>query len=650
MPDIHVLAPILANQIAAGEVVERPASIVKELVENSIDAGASCISVSITDGGISSIFVTDNGCGIKNDQCQDAFLRHATSKISTVDDLSAIESLGFRGEALASIAAVSSVTMTTRTADSDMGTCICVDGGETLFCKPIACTCGTSIKVENLFAKVPARLRFLKASRFEAGSCADYMSRMILAHPEISFRYSQDGKTIYESCGDGDLKNAVFSVYGNHIYSHLLSVDFDDGYIKVDGFLGTQEVSHANRNLESFFVNGRYIRSNQLSSAVESAFLTKIMIGRHPFCLIRLTIAPKEIDVNVHPSKTQIRFINESRVCEAVSRACTESLKPKVIPKFNIPVSMQPQTAAKVTAQTPTREETPDLPTVQKPEVKVSPQAPIRVQPVNSPASQKPADTLHYYKAMSGSDSTSDDSAPYKNASSYTYNDFIIKDEAASAPVYAVSSSSPKKNDFSKTNAVQESLPIPKEYKVVGCAFNSYWIIEYDSDLYLIDQHAACERKLYERIISEEQGIVSQPLLLPVELTLPPNDFELAKKYRPELEKLGFRFSDAAALTLSVEAVPLINGQIFSADYICEAIDSIEQTGKAAPKDLIYEALVSASCKHSIKAGDRISEKEMVALIDQFIENSIPLTCPHGRPVMIKLSKKEIEKGFKRIV
>lgn len=631
MPDIHVLPPILANQIAAGEVVERPASIVKELVENSVDAGASCITVSIFDGGISSISVVDNGCGIKSNQCKDAFLRHATSKIQCTDDLSSIESLGFRGEALASIAAVSAVTMTTRTAESEMGIALCIDAGEIQYIKEVACTQGTSVKVENLFSKVPARLRFLKPARFEAGYCADYISRMILARPDISFKYTQDGKTIYESFGDNNLKNTIFSVYGNHVFSHVLPVDFDDGYLKIDGYIGTQEVSHANRSFESFFINGRFIRSTALANAVENAFLTKIMVGRYPFSVIRITIAPKEVDVNIHPAKTQIRFINESRVCDSVSQACSAALKAVVIPKINISAS------AVINKHSYFKETPSDLDNKDKELVRLN--------------DDQKGSPFRYSVLSTQSDAASSKQITYSDIhNSYSYSSFEQKSHETDIPVYSVPSSENQRPALKRQEIIQDSLPISKDYKLIGCAFNAYWIIEYDNNLYLIDQHAACERKLYERIMADDRGSASQALLLPVSISLPPNDFELAEKYRNELEKLGFRYLKSERLSYSVEAVPFINGVLFEANYLCEALSLIEKTGKAAPSDLIYESLVYASCKHSIKAGEKITEEEMTALINQYIDESIPLTCPHGRPVMIKISKQEIEKGFKRIV
>ena len=293
MPKIHVLPPHLANQIAAGEVVERPASIVKELVENAIDAGATAVSVSLQDGGLSSILVSDNGCGLSPEDAPNAFLRHATSKISTAEDLNAISSLGFRGEALASIGAVASVTMVTRPQGADVGTKIIFDNGCLISQQETACVFGTSLRVENLFAKVPARLKFLKSPRTEAGYCGDYMARMLLCRPDIAFRFMHNEKLIYETFGDGEMKNAVFALYGTAVAEKLCRVDFDNGYMKLEGYIGNQEISRPNRTMESLFVNGRYIRSIPLSAAIERAYDTRMMVGRYPFAALHLTLSPR---------------------------------------------------------------------------------------------------------------------------------------------------------------------------------------------------------------------------------------------------------------------------------------------------------------------------------------------------------------------
>ncbi len=326
MARIQILQPHTANQIAAGEVVERPASVVKELVENAIDAHATSISVEIEDGGVRSIIVIDNGTGIAAEDCKAAFLRHATSKIRTIEDLSSLHTMGFRGEALASIAAVSAVSLTTRTADSETGTRIQVDGGVFSATENMACVPGTAMCVRDLFANVPARLKFLKSNRTEAGYVGDFMARMILSHPEIAFRYVSNGNVIYETYGDNDLFNAIFCIYGASVADRLIRVTYDNAYLKLDGYIGQQELNRPNRSFQSLFVNGRYIRSFPISGAVMRAYDTRLMNGRFPFFVLNLTIAPQEMDVNVHPSKMEVRFVDEQRVTGAVYAACRDVL------------------------------------------------------------------------------------------------------------------------------------------------------------------------------------------------------------------------------------------------------------------------------------------------------------------------------------
>ena len=334
---IKVLPPALANQIAAGEVVERPASVVKELVENALDAGATAITVDITDGGLSSIRVTDNGSGIQPEDCPTAFLRHATSKISTQEDLVAIGTLGFRGEALASIGAVSLVTMTTRVPGGEWGTRVVFDNGKLVSNEACSCVFGTTVQVDNLFAKVPARLKFMRSARSEAGYIGDFMARAILGRPDITFRFLSNGKCVYETYGDGKLKNAIFCIYGSHITDRLLPVLLDNGYVRIEGFVGNQEISRPNRSMETLFVNGRYIRSIGIFSAIQKAYDTRMMAGRYPFALLNITIAKEEVDVNVHPAKTEVRFVDQPRVEYAVTAACAQALRQPVIPQVQLP-------------------------------------------------------------------------------------------------------------------------------------------------------------------------------------------------------------------------------------------------------------------------------------------------------------------------
>ena len=326
MAQIHVLSPHVANQIAAGEVVERPASVVKELVENALDAGARSITVELVNGGLDLIRVSDDGKGIAPEDCRTAFLRHATSKIATSEDLTHIVTLGFRGEALASIAAVAEVTMRTRMKDAECGTLLRISAGEVQEEAPCACTAGTTLEVRNLFANVPARLKFLKTVRTEAGYVGDYVSRMIMAVPSAAFHFVHNGKTVYRSFGDGKLQNAMLCVYGAEILPHLREVAFDDGYLAIHGYVGTEQLSRPNRLQQSFFLNGRYIRSYSLSSALQRAFDTRMMVGRFPFAVLAMRIAGSEVDVNVHPSKMEVRFVDEQRVIRSVTAACHRSL------------------------------------------------------------------------------------------------------------------------------------------------------------------------------------------------------------------------------------------------------------------------------------------------------------------------------------
>lgn len=662
MNKIRVLPPHLANQIAAGEVVERPASIVKELVENAIDAGASAVTVSLHEGGLSSILVADNGSGISPEDAPNAFLRHATSKISSAEDLDAINSLGFRGEALASIGAVAVVTMLTRTKDSDTGTKIVFDNGQMLTNQESACVFGTSIRVENLFAKVPARLKFLKSARTEAGYCGDYMTRMILCRPDIAFRFLHNDKVVYETYGDGELKSAVFALYGSAVAEKLCRVEFDNGYMKLEGYIGNQEISRPNRSMESLFVNGRYIRSMALNNAIERAYDTRMMVGRYPFAALHLTISSREVDVNVHPAKTQVRFADEARVAYGFTSACAQALRSKVVPQMKLPISGKPENMQE---------------TVQKP---VNQNA----QTVSSSVAHK-GDIPSYSSVISSSTQKAGETQKLvkygivvpdrnqlkENASMpYRYNNFPVKKEAPEGgiPTFKVESrveSSRKALELEKTEEetkensssnnrshkpVQESLELDMAYKILGCAFNSYWIVEQGDSVFFIDQHAACERRLYEEFSVRKTNVSSQELLVTEHLVLQPREFEQAVEYKKELEELGYRFETEGALGLRISAVPVLNGTVFDGAFIHDALNAVGEAGRGAARALVRDKIISASCKHAIKAGEAIDKKEIEELLRLYLRDGTPLTCPHGRPVMVKISRREIEKNFKRIV
>ena len=641
---IKVLPPSIANQIAAGEVVERPASVVKELVENALDAGATAITVDITDGGLSSIRVTDNGGGIQPEDCPTAFLRHATSKISTQEDLAAIGTLGFRGEALASIGAVSLVTLTTRVPGGEWGTRIVFDNGKLTVNEACSCVFGTTIQVDNLFAKVPARLKFMRSARSEAGYIGDFMARAILGRPDIAFRFLSNGKCVYETYGDGQLKNAVFCVYGAEITDRLLPVLLDNGYVRVEGFVGNQEISRPNRSMETLFVNGRYIKSIGLFAGIQKAYDTRMMAGRYPFALLNITIAKEEVDVNVHPAKTEIRFVDQPRVEYAVTAACAQALRQPVIPRVQLPEQPKSKVIEPEQKKEPIAEAKPEGKTF-------SPH--MTYDQLNQPEKPVKSYVEEYKKQVV----VPPRSVLKESGFEYAYNTFPKKETVETdAPkkngveVYAVIGNRKPEPAPTPKKAEQDALPLDFAVNIIGCAFNTYWIIQHGDDLYLIDQHAAHERRLYEEFNGREVAAASQELLIPQLLTLQPREFELVEEWQSELEELGYRFERVGALSLNLIAVPVLNGTIFDGESLHQAINAIGEAGKGAKKALVREKLIYASCKHAVKGGEPLHKEEIVSLLKTYVEQGIPLTCPHGRPVVARLSKRDMEKMFKRVL
>ena len=639
---IKVLPPALANQIAAGEVVERPASVVKELVENALDAGATAVTVEITDGGLSSIRVTDNGSGIQPEDCPTAFLRHATSKISTQEDLVAIGTLGFRGEALASIGSVSLVTMTTRVSGGEWGTKIVFDNGKLVSNEACSCVFGTTIQVDNLFAKVPARLKFMRSARSEAGYIGDFMARAILGRPDIAFRFLSNGKCVYETYGDGNLKNAIFCIYGSQITDRLLPVLLDNGYVRIEGFVGNQEISRPNRSMETLFVNGRYIRSAGIFSAIQKAYDTRMMAGRYPFALLNITIAKEEVDVNVHPAKTEVRFVDQPRVEYAVTAACVQAPRQPVIPQIHLPEQKNPPIVEKkiIEAETVVKKTEP------KPQI-----SGFSYQQIEKKTA--PTSYVEEYKKQVV---VPPRSVLKESSVGYTYNTFSKKpateekQESPRVEVFAVAGSRKEAPVIESKKAEQDALPLDFAVNIIGCAFNTYWIVQHEEDLYLIDQHAAHERKLFEEFNSREVAAAAQELLIPQLLTLQPREFEMVEEWKEELEELGYRFERTGTLSLNLTAVPVLNGTVFDGESLHMVINAIGEAGKGAKKALVREKLIYASCKHAVKGGEPLHKEEIVSLLKTYVEQGIPLTCPHGRPVVARLSKREMEKMFKRIV
>ena len=610
---IHVLKPHVANQIAAGEVVERPASVVKELVENAIDAGSTAVTVEIEAGGLHLIRVTDNGCGIAREDCRNAFLRHATSKIASTDDLERISTLGFRGEALASIASVARVTMTTRIPTAQTGTRIILDNGEVVSEGDIACVFGTAFTVEALFASVPARLKFLKSARTEAGYIGDYMARMILARPDISFRYLSDGKAVYETYGDGDLFNALYCVYGKTISEKVIPLSFDNGYLKVEGYIGLPEISRSNRTYQTLLLNGRYIRSFSVSAAVLQAYDTRIMIGKFPFYVLNLSLAPQEFDVNVHPTKLEVRFADEQRICGTIKAACKDALASSVLHVESAFDTYTPQSVG----HSQSREE--------------------GFVPAGS-LPRRPFDASAFRSEKSA----------YLFRETPLSNSFSQIGTSGDVPVFRVPSkeNSPKTVQRYESDALISEEPV----EIIGCVFKGYWIVTRGETLYLIDQHAAHERRLYDQLSAHEISISSQPLLLPYEMTLTPSEADSLQTHYADISELGYSMERIGSLQVSVSAVPVLNGIQLREAYLHEALALFAEYGKDAPDRMVKERLMQSACKHAIKVGESITQEEIRSLLQTYLNGESLLTCPHGRPVIIRIAKTELEKMFRRIV
>ena len=646
MKRINVLAPNIANKIAAGEVVERPASVVKELIENSIDAGSNAITVEIMNGGISYIRITDNGSGIDENDVETAFLRHATSKLSAADDLSHIETLGFRGEALASIAAVSKVKMRTRTQAAEYGTMICIEGGVVTAKEPSGCPCGTTIEVSELFFNVPARLKFLKSPRSEAALIGDYVMRLILSNPSVSIRFINNGKTIYQSAGDGSLENAVFCVYGTEVTANLFPVNYDDGYLKLTGYVGSESLARNSRSQQSLFVNHRYIKSATVSYSVQRAFDTRLMHGKFPFFILDMLVSSYEIDVNVHPNKLEIRFKDDQRIGNSVLRA------------VNAAIDYLPFDNASG-AEPVLKSEAP------KPEKLYS------LFENKHDGDNKSFELSRESAFDSGDKSTyvvysndKETNVPFISDNTDSVSRVVLHDrgnssmpafnfpsvqeisDPGSIPVFSANNDKKRSPEISKPEQI---LLCDSPYTVIGAAFDTYIIVQQQDNLFLIDQHAAHERMLYEKLIRDELRFDSQILLVPERITLDPVQYEILCENLERFTELGFSVQPLNGTMIRIDAVPSMVSSN-AAGFISDAVSVIADAGSVSELDLVRSKLIQTACKKALKAGDRLEKEEIYEIIEAYKNGATPMTCPHGRPVIISITKTDLQKRFKRIV
>ena len=603
MSEIHILDKHTIDKIAAGEVIERPLNVVKELMENSIDSGANMVSVEIKDGGTSLIRITDNGSGIEKEQIQKAFLRHSTSKIRNAEDLSFVTSLGFRGEALSSIAAVSKVELCTKVKDSMTGTIYRIQGGEELSVEEAGLPDGTTVIVKDLFYNTPARLKFLKSAQTEASYILDMVNKIALSHPDIAIKLTSNGSVRLSTSGNGELKDAIYSVFGREITSHLLPVSASEENISLGGYLAKPEISRANRNFELFFVNGRYVKDPVISSAIEEGYKGYQMKGSFPFTVLNIQIEPELMDVNVHPAKMEIRFFDNERVYEFIRNAVTQVIAGREsIPSFTIG-----------------KEEKPAIPQP-KP---VAPE-PFEVNRLsNQPAAQPVL------------------SQPE-----------LVSEE----PVYPVYEAK-ERTTAAYQQATMEEIPFiseqaRKQHRLIGEIFDTYWLAEFDDALYIIDQHAAHEKVLYEKFMERlrtEQHF-SQQLMPAMIVTLSPSEEEILNKYLEDFRNVGFEISHFGGSEYAINAVP---ADLYTMDDAALFVSFLEEMGQiktTLSSEMLLDRIATAACKAAIKGGNRISFTEANALIDELLSLDNPYNCPHGRPTIISMSRYELERKFKRIL
>ena len=666
---IRPLPPEVIGQIAAGEVVERPAAAIKELVENSMDAGATAITVDIRDGGLTSFRVADNGCGIQPADIRMAFARHATSKIRTAEDLYGVQSLGFRGEALASIAAVAKVICQTRAKGQDSGLLVRNEGGEILEIKEAACPEGTTFTVKELFYNAPVRRKFLKKPGTETAAVSELMARLILSHPAVSFRFMADQKLVYFSAGDGKLDSAIMSVYGMETLKLMTRVEGSMNGVLLHGFVGVGDVSRGNRSHEHFFLNGRAMKSPLLSAAVESGCRQRVMIGKFPLCVLHLDMPYESADVNVHPNKWEVRFQDERGVRQAVETIVYEVLEktneaPPIPPMF-----LQPQDAAPVPAPariqvtevaSPPPLDLPHPAPSAAPSGKLAaftedgstlpsfdPVIPRENRPVLIPQAEKRPAVLRDSGASL---------LPPRPAAASAAEPFVPAapavpptPAASAAPAASgVPSAAPLQTDQTEAPAVASAFS-QAPIKLLGVAFNTYILMEYGELLILADQHAVHERLLYERFMRETATApASQSMLVPLIVKLSKGEYAAYEENQEALQKAGFDLSPFGDDTVQLRGVPIILGQPQAEKCLMEALDELMDDA-ASPIADRTSRVIQMACKHAVKGGERLSNESVMALIRDVVDQKVTPTCPHGRPLMVQLTHTELDKRFRRI-
>lgn len=646
MPKIIQLSPHIANLIAAGEVVERPASVVKELLENAVDAGASKVTVEIRDGGMTFLRVTDDGCGMSPEDARTAFLRHATSKLRSAEDLAAIGTMGFRGEALAAIASVSRIDLLTKTAGSLSGTSLRLEAGQIVEESEAGCPDGTTILIRDLFFNTPARMKFMKSDTVEGGRVAAAVQLQALAHPEVAFRFLRDGKQVLSTPGTGGLQAAVYCVYGRD-FARMVAVDSQWEQYRLTGYVTKPTDARPSRSMQTFFVNDRPVKSKLLVSALEEAYRNQIMVGKFPACVLHLSLPASAVDVNVHPAKTEVKFLSEKAVFDCIHYGVLGALNKQVDrPQVQFPPQAAKPTPAPQSAPAPAPK----------------PQQPPQAAPAKQPSFFRTM-TAQEYKTFSAAVQEAPKPSPaaakaaaamIPKADSMPLREFVMLPQVQPDPV------PPAKPDpeIPAPTPVEEPAPQPEQialemppqipWRMVGELYRSYILVEQGDEAFLIDKHAAHERILFEKLKGNQEAISSQELMQPLPVRLSPSAAAELLANRDMLEELGFSLEEFGENTLLLRQIPMD----LSPDDAAEAVESLAAdllSGRREQADTVRDELLhTVACKAAIKAGWKSDEKELLALVEAVMSREDLKYCPHGRPICITLSKKQLERQFKR--
>lgn len=614
MSKIALLNQDTIDKIAAGEVIERPGSVVKELVENAIDAKATAITVEIKEGGISLVRITDNGCGIEHEEVPLAFLRHSTSKIKSAEDLLRVSSLGFRGEALSSIAAVSRVELITKTVDALTGTRYLVEGSKEISNEEIGAPEGTTFLVKDLFYNIPARRKFLKTAQTEGANISDLVEKLALSHPEVSFKYINNNQTKLHTSGNGSRKDVIYHIYGRDITAALLAVDYECEYFKVSGFIGKPSVNRGNRNYETYYINGRYIKSTLLSRAIEEAYKNFLMQHQYPFTVLYFTFPSDILDVNVHPSKMELRFGHQQEIYDMLRMAVFETLSHKeLIP--DIPVAE------------PAKKE---IPAVTKKTLLPEPFEKRRMVEIEAGKTQTVNQTAEMEKKKE---------MPLQEAVFYQ-------------PLPEKTVSVHEQMTLFEDSPAFLSREAKKKHHIIGQLFQTYWLVEYEDKLYIIDQHAAHEKVLFEQNMKrfKNREVTSQTISPPVIISLDAKEEEMLKEYLSQIKEFGYEIEPFGGREYMISAVPDYLGNVDMKDLFISMLDDFSSLSGRKTPELIWDKLATMSCKAAVKGNNHLSEQEADALIEELLALENPFNCPHGRPTIISMSKYEMEKKFKRVV